>query len=234
MSGPRLPGVGAHHAANPQTDEWLTPPEILRALGRFDLDPCAPHDLPRWTRCARHYTATDDGLSAPWEGSVFCNPPYSNVEPWMRRMAAHGNGVALVFARTETRWWFDHVWPHASALLFLAGRVSFLRIESDDDESICPSLRIPADQCDYCDGGDCNACDMAMAPRPCEHTTDERHEGLDPIPTGARNGGSSGGPSVLVAYGGAAANRLAGCDLPGAYVRRASISGAQARPASRA
>lgn len=35
------------------------------------------------------------------------------------------NAVALVFARTETRLFFDHVWPHASALLFLRSRITF-------------------------------------------------------------------------------------------------------------
>ena len=24
------------------SDEWYTPKEVLKALGRFDLDPCAP------------------------------------------------------------------------------------------------------------------------------------------------------------------------------------------------
>lgn len=224
MSGPRLPGIGAHHAANPQTDEWLTPPVILNALGSFDLDPCAPHDLPGWTRCARYYTASDDGLSAPWDGDVWLNPPYSDAARWMARMAAHGQGVALVFARTETRWWFESVWPHATALLFLSGRVSFLRIESDDDETICPTRRIPADECAYCDGEACAQCILDEELRRCDHATDERHYGLDPVPSAARLGGSAGGPSVLVAYGRAAANRLADSGLAGAYVRQASIN----------
>lgn len=120
MTGPRLPGIGAHHSANPQTDEWLTPPHVLDSLGRFDLDPCANHDQPGWTRCPNEYTASDDGLTSPWAGTVWCNPPYSLADKFMARLADHGQGVALVFARTETRWWFESVWPHASALLFLA------------------------------------------------------------------------------------------------------------------
>lgn len=130
--GPRLAGIGAHHSANPQTDEWLTPPEIIAALTKdgcspFDLDPCAPHQNPKWTGAADFYTASDDGLDMPWGGMVWCNPPYSDVEPWMRRMAQHGDGIALVFARCETRWWFEHVWPHAIAYLFLEGRLTFYR-----------------------------------------------------------------------------------------------------------
>lgn len=137
VSGPRLPGIGSHHSANPQTDEWL--PEIFAALGRFDLDPCSPTTGPSpSSTAAKHLTALDDGLTAPWEGSVWCNPPYSDIAPWMAKMAAHGNGIALVFARTETAWWFDSVWPHASRLLFLKGRLTFWRpydpmAETDDE-----------------------------------------------------------------------------------------------------
>jgi hypothetical protein len=54
-------------------------------------------------------------------------PAYSDVAPWMQRMAEHGCGTALIFARCETRWWFDWVWPFASGMLFLQGRVTFCR-----------------------------------------------------------------------------------------------------------
>lgn len=122
----RLPGIGSHHSARPITDEWLTPPHIFDALGPFDLDPCSPPERP-WPTAARHLTINDDGLTAPWDGRVWCNPPYSQVESWMARLAAHGQGTALVFARLETRWWFEHVWPVATAILFLRGRLSFIR-----------------------------------------------------------------------------------------------------------
>jgi phage N-6-adenine-methyltransferase len=120
----KLPGIGSHHSARSKTDEWLTPPRILRALGPFDLDPCSPVDRP-WDTAARHLTIADDGLDHPWEGRVWLNPPYSDVESWIRRLAAHDNGIALVFARTETAWWFESIWPRASALLFLRGRITF-------------------------------------------------------------------------------------------------------------
>lgn len=108
------------------TDEWLTPPEILAALGPFDLDPCSPVDRP-WDTAAAHLSVEDDGLSTPWRGRVWLNPPYSEVDPWMERMAAHGRGTALLFARTETRCWETHIWPHVSAVLFLFGRLTFYR-----------------------------------------------------------------------------------------------------------
>ena len=43
------------HQKNGGHDEWLTPPNILLALGAFDLDPCAPIVRP-WDTAALHYT----------------------------------------------------------------------------------------------------------------------------------------------------------------------------------
>lgn len=122
----RLPGIGSHHSARVETDEWLTPPSFLEILGPFDLDPCSPVDRP-WDTAAMHYTLADDGLHVPWHGRVWLNPPYSQVESWAARMAEHGQGTALYFARTETRWWQDDVWPRATAILFLRGRLTFHR-----------------------------------------------------------------------------------------------------------
>lgn len=43
----------------------------------------------------------------------------------MRKMAAHKNGIALLFARTETAMFFESVWAHAFSILFLKGRPHF-------------------------------------------------------------------------------------------------------------
>lgn len=117
--------MGSHQSATDGTDTWLTPPEIIEALGPFDLDPCASIDRP-WDTAAKHYTAADDGFSREWDGLVWMNPPYGpKAGNWLGRLADHGNGIALVFARTETKAFADHVWPRATALLFLSGRLHF-------------------------------------------------------------------------------------------------------------
>lgn len=117
--------IGGHHNPVPKSDVWLTPPYILRALGAFDLDPCAAAESPQWA-APRYYTASDDGLSKPWDGRVWMNPPYGNkVAWWMKRLAAHRNGVALIFARTETDMFFEHVWRAADAVFFFRGRINF-------------------------------------------------------------------------------------------------------------
>jgi hypothetical protein len=115
-----------NESVNTTTDVWLTPPHILEALGDFDLDPCASLNRP-WDTAKQHYTVADNGLLQNWGGGrIWCNPPYGRaMNPFLERMVEHGNGIALIFARTETKAFFDYVWSKADALLFLKGRLSF-------------------------------------------------------------------------------------------------------------
>lgn len=122
-------GMGGHQSARMASDEWLTPPWLLAKLGSFDLDPCSPIKRP-WDTAARHFTIVDDGLAQEWSGRVWLNPPYGReTGRWMDRLADHGNGIALIFARTETVVFFDYVWPRATAALFLEGRLHFHRVD---------------------------------------------------------------------------------------------------------
>lgn len=105
-SAPLFSGIGGHQSARSRTDEWLTPPEVIAALGgadSFDLDPCSPIERP-WPTARRHLTIVDNGLIQPWDGRVWLNPPYSTsvIGQWLARLADHNRGVALIFARTET------------------------------------------------------------------------------------------------------------------------------------
>lgn len=108
---------------------WLTPPEIIDALGPFDLDPCCPPTMP-WRTAAQMVHWPNDGLKADWTGKrVWCNPPYGrDAMPFLGRMAVHdGGGILLIFARTDTSAWQDCIFPYAYGILFLRGRLRFHR-----------------------------------------------------------------------------------------------------------
>lgn len=135
-------GIGGHQSAAAKTTTWLTPPPIIAALGgaeSFDLDPCA---FPGWATARAGYVlgADDlrasaggprleiaDGLGADWFGRVWLNPPYTSGEigDWLAKLAEHGSGAALIFARTETEAFQSQVFERASGLLWLAGRLHF-------------------------------------------------------------------------------------------------------------
>lgn len=119
--------ISGHERPKMISDTWLTPPEIIKALGRFDLDPCCPPKMP-WRTATKTFTKKDDGLAQKWFGRVWLNPPYSRgVVAWLRKMAEHDRGIVLTFARTDTAWFFETVWGAASAVLFIEGRLHFHR-----------------------------------------------------------------------------------------------------------
>jgi len=121
--------MGSHQKTVGDRQEHLTPPEIIRSLGEFDLDPCAPIIRP-WDMAKKHLTIIDNGLIQPWHGRVWMNPPYDRymIGEWMKKMAEWGNGIALTFARTETEFMQNYVFPTASSILFIKGRLTFYDI----------------------------------------------------------------------------------------------------------
>ena len=123
-------GMGSHQSADAQKTEWLTPPHILEKLGEFDLDPCSPINRP-WDMANNHFTIEDDGLSRDWFGKVWCNPPYDDSASWLNKLHKHGNGIALIFARTETEMFFNEVWNEADAILFIKGRLFFHHVTGE-------------------------------------------------------------------------------------------------------
>jgi phage N-6-adenine-methyltransferase len=146
-AGVYLAPVGAaqpfySHAGNASVyQRWTTPPALLAALyavfGTFDLDPCSPTANRRKApvRARMYFTQADNGLSLPWHGRVFVNPPYGRaIAQWVRkagREVQEGRAelvAALLPARTDTSWWHREIAGHAHAAM-LRGRLSF----GDDD-----------------------------------------------------------------------------------------------------
>ena len=118
---------GIHSKANKgETVDWLTPMNIVRSLGDFDLDPCG---FKNWPTAKKMYCLPEDGLALPWSGRVWLNPPYGTKESntWLRKMSNYGVGTALLASRTETAWFHDYVWEAATAVLFLRGRLSYYK-----------------------------------------------------------------------------------------------------------
>jgi hypothetical protein len=88
------------------SNDCYTPRWIFDAAGlMFDMDVSAPVDPARRVcPAARYLTPVEDGLSTPWEGLVWMNPPYAGSALWADRFAAHSCGMALVPC------WGRHIW----------------------------------------------------------------------------------------------------------------------------
>ena len=108
------------------SDDWYTPRWIFDAAGLvFDMDVAAPVDPSRRSCPARRYlTPVEDGLTQPWGGVVWCNPPYSAVRPWAERFAAHPEGLLL--APGVRSFWVNQMLSTVDAVTLL-GDVEFGR-----------------------------------------------------------------------------------------------------------
>lgn len=118
-----------HESTRNNTVEWYTPKYLFDRLGVwFDLDPCSPGTaIVPWVPAKKHYIRKDDGLAQPWAGRIWLNPPYGQeTAKWLNKLAEHGNGIALVFARTDTQW-FHKFATKAALICFLEGRVKFVK-----------------------------------------------------------------------------------------------------------
>ena len=101
-----------------KNDEYYTPPEVFETLGlRFDLDVCAPQGGVPWIPADRYYTINDNGLSQPWHGRVWMNPPYSKPGPWVDKWISHGNGIALLPITRGN--WFQNLWNSEAGIAFM-------------------------------------------------------------------------------------------------------------------
>lgn len=121
--------LGSHQQTLGKSQVHITPKWIIDALGPFDLDPCAAFPRP-WNCATENLSEADDGLGAEWLPHEFlwCNPPFDRrvVGKWVAQVADHNNGILLVHARIETRW-FLPVWQKSKAVLFLNKRLNFCR-----------------------------------------------------------------------------------------------------------
>ncbi|HEU4542996.1 MAG TPA: DNA N-6-adenine-methyltransferase [Jiangellaceae bacterium] len=87
------------------SNECYTPRWVFDAMGlHFDLDVAAPPGGPWHVPCDRYFTAADDGLAQPWDGLVWCNPPYSDYAPWADRFAVHDRIALMGILLPEVRW----------------------------------------------------------------------------------------------------------------------------------
>jgi transcriptional regulator with XRE-family HTH domain len=137
LASPGSPQAFYVHAGNSSTSEnWETPKDLLEQLysvfGAFDLDPCSPSSgRTAPVRAKVHYRKDDDGLSLPWFGTVYMNPPYGrSIHNWTAKAKAEveeGNTemvIGLIPARTDTAYWHRDIADSAS-VLFLRGRLTF-------------------------------------------------------------------------------------------------------------
>jgi DNA N-6-adenine-methyltransferase (Dam) len=141
--------LGSHQNSVGRSQTHITPKRLIDVLGPFDLDPAAADPRP-WSCAELNFTEADNGLAKPWRGRVWLNPPFDRyqVGHWIERLAQHGCGTTLLHARTEAEW-FEPIWQHASAILFMADRIKFFRPDGSEQPANSGAPPILASFGDY-------------------------------------------------------------------------------------
>ena len=137
---------------NEKVDDRQTPPEFFHechARFRFTVDAAASaHNA----QLDRYWTKAVDGLAQDWTGErVWCNPPYSNIKPWVAKAAERRAACSVMLLpanRTEQGWWQDYIEPDRRrghvVVEFLRGRMRFIAV---GDTDIKPNARPPFGVC---------------------------------------------------------------------------------------
>lgn len=118
FSASNHPQQTARSGAKDTVDERITPQDLFdkyNASYGFTLDVAANKSN---AKCPAYFDLDSNGLAQEWTGSVWCNPPYSDIRPWVEKAIASvasksARVVVLLLPanRTEQRWWQDLVEP---------------------------------------------------------------------------------------------------------------------------
>ena len=128
--------------------DWETPQYFVSLVERyidkkFDLDCCS---YPETAKAPKYYTISDNAFTKDWKGTVWMNPPYGKSIPmWLEyayyQSIKHQNTiVCLISVRTDTKWF--HEWAVKGHIVFLKGRIKFLRDGREHSTAAFPSMLI--------------------------------------------------------------------------------------------
>ena len=134
-----------------KTALWETPQDLYDELNKefhFTLDVCA---LPENAKCKNYYTPEQNGLVQPWEGVVWCNPPYGRgIDQWVcRALLSCNNGTTVVMllpVRTDTKWFHEYIYNRSNVeIRFIKGRLKF---GNSNNSAPFPSMLVIFSKCE--------------------------------------------------------------------------------------
>lgn len=125
------------HTPKPFKDRWRTPIEVFKALDAefvFKLDAAADESN---ALCKAFLSEEADALKCDWnsDGAIFCNPPYSNIKPWVNKAAEQCRKqkqtiVMLLPSDTSTAWFHEALDSVHEVRFITGGRLSFINAQT--------------------------------------------------------------------------------------------------------
>lgn len=114
-------------------DCWATPQYLfnwLNSVYNFDVDLCANNDN---KKCENYFNEEDNSLKQDWhmqghKNSGFCNPPYSNIKPWINKAIKEtekGFTTVMLIPTPNGESHYHEIFVHATSITFISGRIAF-------------------------------------------------------------------------------------------------------------
>lgn len=113
-----------------KSNEWATPQDLfdkLNAEFSFQLDVAATKEN---KKCDKFYSLEDSGLGHDWEDSNWMNPPYGgHTGDWIQKAYEQSllgkTTVCLIVSSTDRSYWHEYIFPYASQIRYIRGRLHF-------------------------------------------------------------------------------------------------------------
>lgn len=133
--------TGSKHVSQKNND-WYTPQEYLAAarevMGGIDLDPASSDVAQTIVQAKSYHTIDNSGLTVPWAGKVWLNPPYSatEIQEFIKKLLFHweegdiSEAIVLTNNSTDTAWFHDLL-DTVSRVCFTRGRIGFIDISGE-------------------------------------------------------------------------------------------------------
>lgn len=128
------------HYKGERKQDWRTPRQVFDALDaefRFTMDGAATPEnalLPRFS---------SEAAPLSWKGErVFCNPPWSNIPPFIEQAAEAEIAVFVLPARVNSRW-FHRALKLGLAPRFPEKRIRYVRPEGGSSSPFDSVILVP-------------------------------------------------------------------------------------------
>lgn len=114
-------------------DLWQTPKEIFNKLDNEFLFVCDVAASDKNSLCRNYFSESISALDRNWDKVNWCNPPYSDITPWVSKaIEQHNKGetiVMLVPSDTSVKW-FKLAYESCNEVRFISGRISFINADT--------------------------------------------------------------------------------------------------------
>jgi len=111
-------------------DLWQTPSGLFNKLDMEFAFTCDVAASNKNHLCAEYLTEIENAIDSPWGDVNWCNPPYSDITPWINKAIiehdAYNKTIVMLVPSDTSVKWFKLAYESCNEVRFISGRISFI------------------------------------------------------------------------------------------------------------